>query len=353
VLNEWSRILRLGGLHFLSAFLSFSTRAFRYASSLGLTFIVKILRSLLLLFVIFALSAFAYYQYKNPEKKVLNDEARQNVAGSFIKLSSGVTHYEVAGPENGRVAVLVHGMSVPSYIWDPTFAALRDAGYRVIRFDLYGRGWSDRPDAVYDGALYTQQINEILDALKVKEPIDLFGLSFGGYVVAHYASTNPQKVRSLTLVDPVNSRKVLPWFSTVPYLSTYIFHVSDLPGKAEGQASDFLHPEQFPDWADRYRPQMQFDGFGRALRRSALRLTTADFEGMYAAISKASIPVLLVWGKQDKTLPVAGAENVKRGIPSLEYIEIDQAGHLPHMEQAATFNASMFAFLGAHPRSTK
>lgn len=315
---------------------------------------MKILRTLLIgiAIVLAALSAIAYgyYQYKNPEKLSLDDQARVSAAGLFVHLSAGTTHYEVAGPANGRVAVLVHGFSVPSYIWDPTFAALRDAGYRVIRFDLYGRGLSDRPDAAYDGELYATQINDLLAALQVNEPIDLFGLSFGGYVAGYFAAKHPQKIRTLSLVDPSNARANLPWHRSIPLVGAYWFQVSELPGKAEGQSSDFLHPERFPDWAGKYRPQMQYKGFGRALRRSALRLTTADFEGIYGAIGKAEIPVFLVWGKQDQTLPVTGAENVKRGIPKLDYFEVDQSGHLPHMEQTAAFNERMFAFLNAHPR---
>ncbi|MBY0572600.1 MAG: alpha/beta hydrolase [Undibacterium sp.] len=310
---------------------------------------MKIVRSILIIGVLLSMSAFGYYQYKNPEKQALGDSARTSATGAFAKLSAGTTHYEVAGPDNGRVAVLVHGFSVPSYIWDPTFAALGDAGYKVIRFDLYGRGLSDRPDAAYDGQFYDTQIDDLLAALNVKQPVDLFGLSFGGYVVAHYAATHPQKIRTITLVDPSNSRAQLPWHRTVPGLGSYLFQVDELPGKAEGQSSDFLHPEQFPGWAERYRPQMTYIGFGRALRRSSLRLATADFEGIYTAIDKAEIPVLLVWGRQDKVVPIAGAENIKRFIPKLDFFEIDQSGHLPHMEQPAIFNARMLAFLEAHP----
>ncbi|MFZ6800743.1 alpha/beta fold hydrolase [Undibacterium sp. Di24W] len=301
-----------------------------------------------LLFALVGAALYGYYQIKNPEKLAISDSARQGAGGAFVKLSDGVTHYEEAGPKEGRVAVLVHGFSVPSYIWDPTFAALRDAGYHVIRLDLYGRGLSDRPDAQYDGAMYSRQINELLDHLQIKQPIDLFGLSFGGYVVAHFAANYPQKIRSLVLVDPSTKRSAQNLILETPLLGAYLFQVVELPGKAEGQNSDFLHPEQFPGWADRYRPQMQYYGFGRALRRSALRLSNADFPAMYAAIDQAKIPVLLVWGKQDPTLPVANADNVKSAIANLEYVEVDQSGHLPHMEQTAIFNSKMFAFLDKH-----
>ena len=312
----------------------------------------KAIRGILVVAGLFAVAG-GYYVYKNPETRTLDAKARAGASGAFVALRGGTTRYEVAGPDRGRVAVLVHGFSVPAYIWDPTFTALSAAGYRVIRYDLFGRGLSDRPDAAYDGPFYDAQLDDLLGSLHVTEPVDLFGLSFGGYVVAHYAAAHPQRIRTLTLVDPVTLRRVLPWYVKAPIIGPYLFQVTAIPPMADNQASDFLHPERFPGWADRYRPQMQYQGFGRALRRSAITLTTADFEGMYAAVAKAGIPVLLVWGKQDTTVPIANAENVRRSIPTLEFFAVDSSGHLPHLEQTEAFNARMFAFLEAHPPETR
>ena len=170
------------------------------------------LRWVLLAVVLAAAGLAGYHHDRNPERRALTAAVREHdgTPGAYVTLSDGVTHYEAAGPDDGRVAVLVHGFSVPSYIWDPTFAALRDAGYRVIRYDLFGRGMSDRPDAAYDGAFYDRQLDELLKALKVDGKIDLFGLSFGGYVTAHYTATHPQRVRTLNLVDPSNSAPTIP-----------------------------------------------------------------------------------------------------------------------------------------------
>lgn len=313
---------------------------------------MKALRASAIAILLAAASATAYYHYRHPEKLTLDAGARAaaSAPGAFVTLGDGVTHYEAAGPADGRVAVLVHGFSVPSYIWDPTFAALRDAGYRVIRYDLYGRGLSDRPDAAYDGAFYDKQLNDLLAALKVGGPVDLFGLSFGGYVTAHYASTHPQRVRTLNLVDPSNTAPTLTWQFTTPLLGPYLFQTGAVPGMAGNQSSDFLHPEQFPGWAERYRPQMQYHGFGRALYRSRLNLARADFDGIYAAIARAGTPVQLIWGKQDPVIPVAQSARIRSAMPSLAYVEIDQSGHLPQMEQAAIFNRQILAFLAAHPR---
>lgn len=290
-----------------------------------------------------------YYVYVNPENVALDDVGRAEVAGQYIALSGGTTRYEVSGPDTGRVAVLVHGFSVPSYIWDSTYHALSRAGHRVIRYDLFGRGWSDRPDGAYDGAFFDAQLGELLDSLRVGGPVDLFGLSFGGFVAAHFASTHPQRVRTLVLVDPVTASAQTPTIMAKPVIGPLLWQVRVVPTMADNQASDFLHPENFPGWADRYRPQMRFRGFGRALLRSRLELGKADFPAIYAKLTQWGTPVLLVWGKQDQTLPIAEAENLTRAIPTAEFFPVDSSGHLPHLEQTAAFNARMFAFLAAHP----
>ena len=308
-------------------------------------------RFAVIVLVVVLASAFGYSTYKNPEKVPLDAAARTGAQGQFVSLPAGVTHYEVAGPDTGRVVVLVHGFSVPSYIWDSTFVAISNAGYRVIRYDLYGRGLSDRPDGAYDGAMYDAQLDGLLDSLHVQGPIDLLGLSFGGYVTAHYVATHAARVRTLTLVDPVSSSGPMPAMLTTPMIGPWIWQVTVVPGMAEGQASDFLHPEHFPTWADRYRPQMRYAGFGRALLRTRLGISTTNWDSLYAAVAKTGIPVALIWGKQDQTVKIELSDVVRRNIPSAEFVPVDSSGHLPHMEQAPLFNQRLFAFLAAHPVS--
>ena len=295
----------------------------------------------------------AYGIWKNPEKATLAAAARGGATGQFIGSSQGITHYQTAGPDTGRVVVLVHGFSVPYYIWDSTFTALSGAGYRVIRYDTFGRGLSDRPDAVYDGALFDGQLDELLDSLHVSQPIDLMGVSFGGFVTAHYVAGHAKRVRTLTLVDPVASAGTLPGLLSTPIVGSWVWQTTVVPTMADNQASDFLHPEHFPTWADRYRPQMRFKGFGRALLRSRVTLTHTDFDSLYARAGRTGIPVLLIWGKQDTTVPIALSDVVRRNIPQIEYFPVDSSGHLPTLEQSTLVHAKMEAFLTAHAGTPK
>jgi len=153
------------------------------------------------LLVIVAIGAVLYFA-ADPEKLDIDENVRRMAPGRFVKLSDGFTHYEIGGPASGRTVVLAAGVSVPYYIWDPTFMALTDAGLRVLRYDYYGRGYSDRPDVAYSQDLYVRQLAELLDAVHITDPIDLAGLSYGGSVVTSFADRFPDRVRSLVYVDP-------------------------------------------------------------------------------------------------------------------------------------------------------
>ena len=120
--------------------------------------------------VILVAASAALYSLADPENLDLDDAVRRATPGQFVRLTNGYTHYEIAGPPAGRVVVLVAGFSVPYYIWDPTFKALTGAGFRVLRYDYYGRGYSDRPDIAYTDELYVRQLAELLDSLQIAAP---------------------------------------------------------------------------------------------------------------------------------------------------------------------------------------
>ena len=312
--------------------------------------VARVVRRIVALLAVLLIAATVAYFVRNPERETLDATARAGADGKFVSLADGVTHYDVSGPDTGRVAVLVHGFSVPYYIWDSTAVHLSNAGYRVIRYDVYGRGLSDRPDVVYNGALYDRQLAGLLDSLHVTQPVDLMGLSYGGFVTGHFVATHPTRVRTLTLMNPVASSSAVPSFMRMPVIGNWMWQTLRAPDAAKGQPSDFLHPEQFPGWVERYEPQMRYRGFGRALRRSAIFTSTVNFADHYAAVGKTGVPTMLVWGKQDSTVSIALSPVVRNTIPGIEYVVVDSAGHLPAMEQSALVHEKLLAFLARHPR---
>jgi pimeloyl-ACP methyl ester carboxylesterase len=289
------------------------------------------------------------YLANNPEHRDLDDAARRAAPGRFVRLRDGVTHYQIDGPDSGRTVVLVHGFSVPYYIWDSTAAALAGAGYRVVRYDEYGRGLSDRPREAYTADLFDRQLVQLLDSLGIHSPVDVAGVSQGGAVVATFASRHPLRTRSVMLVDPVaGARGGVPFPFNVPALGPVLWQAYIVPGMADGQMSDFAHPGRFPDWVSRYRDQMQYRGFGRALLSSRKAGSGLRLDSLYRAVSATGLPVLLLWGKEDKTVPFANNESVRAAIPSAEFHAVDDAGHLPILEQAALADSLILQFLARH-----
>jgi pimeloyl-ACP methyl ester carboxylesterase len=273
------------------------------------------------------------------------DSVRKASGGAFVKLRDGFTHYEIAGPDSAPLVVLAAGSSVPGYIWQPTFDSLRAAGYRVLRYDYFGRGWSDRPKIPLTQEVYVHQLSELLDSLKVARPILLAGLSYGGTVITSFASMHPSRVAALIYVDPaIRTPAVLPWYLRLDIVGDLVFQWQSRTW-AEGQLTDFLHPEQFPDWADRYKPQMTYKGFRRG--RLSDREANAEFDARIplAEIGRHPRPVLVLWGKQDQTVPFERSAALMAALPNAKLVAIDSAGHLPQWEQPAKTHEALFAFL--------
>lgn len=242
--------------------------------------------------------------------------------------------------------MLAAGFSVPYYVWDPTFAALADAGFRVLRYDYYGRGFSDRLDVPYSQDLYVRQLTELLDAVSIKGAVDLGGVSLGASVITSVADRYPDRVRSLIYVDPSFRHSYTPGFTAgVPVLWDFITAVLDERRWADEQLGDFYHPERFPDWPARYREQLQYRGFRRA--RLSEIVSNAESEQVLEVqrVGRHSRKVLLIWGKEDRTVPFKESEGLTRTIPNARLVAVESAGHLPQLEQPALVNAAMIDFL--------
>lgn len=300
-----------------------------------------------LFFLVALLSACAGKQ--NPDKETItkDDAFRAGITtGSFAKLSAGHTYYEFANPESDTVLVMVHGFSVPSYIWDSTFNAAVKRGYAALRYDNYGRGYSDNPDVVYDVALFAQQLRELLDFLQIDKPINLMGLSDGGRTISAFAYQYPQRIRYLIYVDAAGFNTMPPKDSTASLMVTEeeikAFKSDErYPNMAAGQLGDFYDSTQFRGWDKRYEEMMKFKGFVRAL--ISTNKNRASLEKEHRAIAASGIPVIAFWGEHDTVVKLDEIRaNLMDRFPDVELFVLPKAGHLPHMEQAAMFNSILF-----------
>ena len=135
------------------------------------------------------------------ESLTLDNTARRTHKGSYIQLSDGCTRYELEG-DGDECFVLVHGFSSPYFIYDNLYESLLARGYQVLRYDLIGRGLSDRPKAVYDADFFVKQLDELTDALLPGKTFTIIGTSMGGIIGTRFVQMHPAKVSRLILLAP-------------------------------------------------------------------------------------------------------------------------------------------------------
>ncbi len=289
-----------------------------------------------------AITLLVLLQRADTEVLQLDDDARAKAPGQFVELTAGLTHYDIAGPETGPVVILVHGFSVPYYIWDTTFASLADAGFRVIRYDLFGRGYSDRPETNYNGELFEHQIVDLIAELELDSPVDVIGLSMGGAVSMRFAADHPELVRKIVLVDPAHQASQTPELPQL--IGSILLALTYIPHAANGQMTDFVYPENYPSWVEQYRVQMTYEGFRRAIISTIYHFGPEDHLANYRKVQSMGLPVKLIWGVEDQTFDISGADTV-RAVLDVDYMPVEDAGHLPHIEQAEITNSAIVEFL--------
>lgn len=283
------------------------------------------------------------------ETKELNDDTRRMTGGSFVQLPDGVTHYELGNITRDSTVVLVHGFSTPYFIYDPTFHFLTQRGFRVLRYDLFGRGFSDRPHLDYNIDLFVKQLSDLLDALRLTRPIHLVGLSMGGPVTAAFTARCPERVRSLTLIDPAGVRAVqenrMLKVVKMPFLPEAILFVLGSEAFVKHTTKDFFDPRLVEHFLDKYRVQMRYKGFLRAMLSSARNGMLGSFMDMYKRVGRMPKPVLLFWGCNDRTVPFEYSSELCAAIPNLEFHPVQNCGHIPHYEKPEEVNPVLLEFL--------
>ncbi len=286
-------------------------------------------------------------QFLYREPLILDEITRAALPGEFVRLSGGVTHYQMAGPEDGQPVILIHGFSTPLYIWDRNFDALAEAGFRVVRYDLLGRGYSDRPPVEYHPDLFDRQLLDLIDALGFEAP-DLVGLSMGGAIAVTFADRHPDRLRRLVLIDPAGFPLKAPLAALLLFLPAVGELVMALAGNRvllAGLPRDFYRPEQFPEYVEQYKAQLPYRGFKRALLSTMRHMPLMNMADTYARVGRQEREVLLLWGQEDATIPLPTSEKVRAAIPHLEFHAIPQAGHVCQYERPDLVNPILSAFL--------
>jgi len=300
----------------------------------------RILLSLLAIIVLAAIFFWVKFFIYNQETKTMDETARKNATGKFIQLTGGITHYEQGNADSAKVVILVHGFSVPYHIWDGTYDSLVQAGFHVIRYDEFGRGFSDRPAVDYDPVLYRTQLHDLVTSLKLQTPVSLAGVSFGGAVVSDFVVHYPQLTDKIILVDPVYSFGKIDAPEIIANYKMAVEHEQ----QASGQLDDFKYPEQFPGWVDRYKVQMRYKGFRHALISTRNNYSKDSIISNYQVLGSLQKKILLIWGREDQTVPFQYSDSLRK-ILQVDFFPVDDARHLPYLEKPLLVNQKIISFL--------
>ena len=284
------------------------------------------------------------YEYiEKDESFVKNFNLQLNA--EFIQLSKGFTYYKWDNKDsNTTPIVLVHGFSVPSYIWDPTFDLLSENGYSVISLDLYGRGFSQNLNDDYTDELFANQVIDLIENLDIKS-VKLVGLSNGGRVISKVADLKPELVDKLIYVASSGFRVVNEAINKkVSKKEVNDFIEKNYPTISKGQLADFKYPENHIGWDEKYEDLLKYKGFARALISTRKNHYTMD--RIHVKIQNSDIPVYTIWGDSDNVVVYKKFEKrIELILPKRKEFFILESGHLPHMENPIQFNEILLSII--------
>lgn len=271
--------------------------------------------------------------------------------GSYAQLSNGKVRYELAGPESAELVVLVHGLIGHMHVWDYQFKFLLEKGYRVLRFDLYGRGFSERVKGEHGGELFMAQLTDLIKYLNIDRKFHLVGLSMGGAISTRFASHHPEKLKSIFLVDcygiPTPNdpgiKVVQPKLIGEALIGTFggaILRRAPIKG-----VYDKKKHAGFAKW---FSAPLVIKGSKRALLSTLRNFMLENHVPHYERLNHLDIPKLILWGKEDAVLPFEYGKKIHALMPNARFEFFEKCGHVPQFEEPEKFNELTYQWLKEH-----
>jgi pimeloyl-ACP methyl ester carboxylesterase len=241
---------------------------------------------------------------------------------------------------SGEPLVLIHGLATTRWIWDlvaPQLARHR----RVVTLDVPGFGGSAPVGAGFELDRVAERIARGLAAHGVRGPFDLVGHSLGAGIATTLAVRRPATVRRLVLVAPAG-------FGAVPPVISKLLAAGADPLLALRRA---LLPVADFDWGRRLLlGGAALDGSAIApgiarrmvtasatAQRTSEALMTLGEGGLARLLAQTTMPLGVIWGREDRTVPSRYVLAVRRVRPDAEVELIDRAGHVPMIEHPDVF----------------
>lgn len=264
-------------------------------------------------------------------------------ADKTIAVFGQAIHYFDLG--SGPVVVLVHGLGSRKEDWLPVLEPLAQK-YRLLVPDQIGFGKSEKPLLDYSVQTYVDFLNEFLRQLKV-EKSSLVGESLGGWISALYAEELGDgghliPIEKLVLVDAAGLKQD----AAIPNLNP-----SSLAAMRGVMEAVFYDTSWLNEDALRKIFTDKLSVHDSYTVRSFLGNPMIANERLDERLGKIKTPTLVVWGKQDKLIPMALGERYAAGIAGAKLVSFDKCGHVPPIEKTEEFVAAVTAFLDGGPAS--
>jgi pimeloyl-ACP methyl ester carboxylesterase len=260
----------------------------------------------------------------------------------------------------GDPIVFVHGLSGswPNWLEQlPVFAQ----SHRVIAMDLPGFGHSPMPEERITISAYARTLDGLLEALGVSAAT-VVGNSMGGFVSTELAIAFPQRVERLVLVSAAglstyhhrDVERIEPFLRRIaPMIAVYTGWTaaqSDWVARRPGLRNLALgfvtrHPSRLPAAL----AAEQLRGAGKPGFMEALR-ANIDYP-IKERLPEIACPTLIVWGEEDKVIPVGDASVFEELIPNSRKVIFEGTGHMAMLERPAAFNELLSEFVEEKPRA--
>jgi pimeloyl-ACP methyl ester carboxylesterase len=239
--------------------------------------------------------------------------------------------------------LLIHGFPLNSNLWNLQIDDL-DNFVRVIAPDLRGHGNSDNVAGPYSVKMLADDCADLLGYLNVATPFVVNGLSMGGYVAFEFYRQYREHVAGLILT----ATRALPDSAEAKANRDKMASIAQTRGVtavAQAMLPKLLAPKNFErdtmlvEFVQEMMESTSVEGVVGAL--AAMR----DRPDSTEMLSEIDVPVLIIHGKDDQIIPLAEAEAMAEAIPHAELVVIENAGHLPNLEQPEAYNDAIIDFL--------
>jgi pimeloyl-ACP methyl ester carboxylesterase len=258
--------------------------------------------------------------------------------GAFYPHEGVRIHYKDIGA--GRPVVFLHGFGASMDSWR-FLPALLGSGYRSIAVDLKGHGYSGKPlDGKYSLEDHARAVIGLVRHLGL-ERIVLVGHSYGSIValaaaLEDRASVQPM-ISGLALISASIDSGRLPFFlklARLPVLGWLAVKATPVSFRTRLMLKRVYHDDSkvTDDLVDLYAKYQRMPGAEEALMSTARQMVPSDMPSLVEGLRKLDLPVVNIWGSQDKVISRAAAEGVCNVLPQCELVEIANVGHLPQEE---------------------